>query len=230
MGQFSPQVVVFDLDGTLLDTAPDLIAAVNHIARGAGVEAVDEEQLRPVVSFGGREMIRAALQPQGVACDDASLDQYFARFATYYQANISERTKAFPGLLALLDQLQGQGCKLAVCTNKLEGLTHPLLHAMGLHERFAAITGRDTFPVCKPDPRHLLATIARAKCDPATAVMVGDSNTDLKTAQSAGVPFVGVTFGYTDVPMRDLGPDALISHYDQFLDALATLRSPGGDG
>ena len=92
-----------------------------------------------------------------------------------------------------------------------------------MHERFAAITGRDTFPVCKPDPRHLLGTIARANCDPARAVMVGDSNTDLKTANSAGVPFIGVTFGYTDVPMRDLGPDALISHYDQFQDALAQL-------
>ena len=223
MGQNGPQVVVFDLDGTLLDTAPDLIAAVNHTARGLGADAVSEDKLRPVVSFGGREMIRAALEPQGVACDDAALDQYFDRFAAYYQANISERTKPFPGLLPVLDRLQGQGCKLAICTNKLEGLTHPLLQAMGLHERFAAITGRDTFPVCKPDPRHLLATIARASSDPAHAVMVGDSNTDLKTAKAAGVPFVGVTFGYTDVPMRDLGPDALISHYDQFDQALAQL-------
>lgn len=217
------KVVVFDLDGTLLDTAPDLIAAVNFIAAEAGVAAVSEDDLRPVVSFGGREMLRTTLEPQGVACDDASLNRYFSHFVDYYSANISAKTKAFPGLLAVLDRLQSAGCALAVCTNKLEGLTHPLLKALDLHDRFAAITGRDSFPVCKPDPRHLLGTIARAGCDATAAVMVGDSNTDLKTAKAAGVPFVGVSFGYTDVPMRDLGPDVLISHYDQFEDALVKL-------
>ena len=219
------ELVVFDLDGTLLDTAPDLIAAINHIAVEAGVSAVAESKLRPVVSFGGREMLRAALEPQGIGCDDAALDQYFARFVEYYSANISIKTQAFPGLIEALDTLQAADCKLAVCTNKLEGLTYPLLRDLELEHRFTAVTGRDSFPVCKPDPRHLLGTIARAGCDPTASVMVGDSITDLKTAKAAGVPFVGVSFGYSDVPMQELGPDVLISHYDQFGAALESLRS-----
>jgi phosphoglycolate phosphatase len=224
MGQDrKPGTVVFDLDGTLFETAPDLIAAVNHTLALAGGEPVAVEEMRPVVSFGGREMIRAGLKQNAMNADDAAVDELFPEFVAYYSRNIAVHTRPFPGLLAELDRLADSGRKLAVCTNKLEGLTWPLLSALGLDKRFAAVTGRDTFPVCKPDPRHLLGTIAKAGGDPTNAVMIGDSNTDVKTAKAAGIPVVGVTFGYTDIPITELGCDGVISHYDELAGTLDAI-------
>ncbi|MEM8974251.1 MAG: HAD-IA family hydrolase [Pseudomonadota bacterium] len=216
-------IVVFDLDGTLLDTAPDLIAAVNSVVIAAGGEAVDEDWMRPNVSFGGREMIRRGLVAQDIKHTDEELGALFTKFVAYYSENISVKTQPFPGLLDELARLRGRGIKLAVCTNKLEGLTWPLLEQMEMAHWFAAVTGRDTFPVYKPDPRHLLGAIAKAGGDPSRAVMIGDSNTDIKTAKAAGIPVVAVTFGYTDVPVIELDPDRVISHYDQLQSALDEL-------
>ena len=215
--------VVFDLDGTLLDTAPDLIAAVNHVVVAAGGSAAPPELLRPAVSFGGREMIRAALRHAGLGCDDAAVDAAFPAFIDRYSSHMAVHTAPFPGLLDQLDRFGSAGIAMAVCTNKLEGLTTPLLEALDLSSHFKAVAGRDTFPVHKPDPRHLLGTISRAGGAPTRAVMIGDSLTDIRTAKSAGVPVIGVTFGYTDVPVTELGCDAVISHYDQLPDALAEL-------
>ena len=217
------RTIVFDLDGTLIDTAPDLAVAVNSILRQAGGQDIAEDILRPAVSFGGREMIRIGLDTQGLDYDEAGLDGYFEAFVDFYSANIAVRSRPFPGLVAQLDRLAGMGATLAVCTNKLEALTWPLLRALDLDWRFAAVAGRDTFPAQKPDPRHLLATIARAGGRATNAVMIGDSNTDIKTAKAAGIPVVGVTFGYTDVPVTELGCDAVISHYDQLEEVLASL-------
>jgi len=212
--------IVFDLDGTLLDTAPDLILAVNKVLEQVGCRPVEVSAMRPVISLGGREMIKFGLQQNGLAHSDAQLSELYLQFVAYYRENIAVETKPFPGLLSELDRLAGLGCRLAVCTNKLYALAWPLLAEMKLTERFNTVTGRDTFPVYKPDPRHLLATIARAGGKSDNAVMIGDSNTDVKTAKAAGIPVVGVTFGYTDVPITQLGCDAVISHYDQLPDAL----------
>jgi len=215
--------IVFDLDGTLFDTAPDLITAVNHTMAIAGGEPVESDVLRPVVSFGGREMIRAGLKMNGLDAGDVPVDELFPEFVDYYSRNIAVLTRPFPGLLAQLEQLRSAGATIAICTNKLEGLTWPLLHALGLERHFGAVTGRDTFPVCKPDPRHLLATIAKSGGSPTRAIMVGDSNTDIKTAKAAGIPVIGVTFGYTDVPVIELGCDGVISHYDELPGVLERL-------
>ncbi len=212
--------VVFDLDGTLLDTAPDLIAAVNHIIQIAGGKPIDAEHLRPIISLGGREMIKEGLKHNGLNHSDDELYRRLPQFIAYYRENIAVLTKPFPGLLQKLDRLAALGCKLAVCTNKLESLALSLLTQPELANRFDAITGRDTFPVYKPDPRHLLGTIARTGGDPTQAIMIGDSNTDVKTAKAAGIPVVGVTFGYTDTPITELGCDAVISHYNQLANAL----------
>ncbi len=222
-GRTPSPIVVFDLDGTLLDTAPDLIAAVNSVIITAGGTSVDEDWMRPNVSFGGREMIRRGLVAQDIAHTDDELSVLFTQFVAYYSQNISAKTQPFPGLLDELARLKRLGMKLAVCTNKLEGLTWPLLEQMEMAHWFAAVTGRDTFPVYKPDPRHLLGAIAKAGGDPNRAVMIGDSNTDIKTAKAAGIPVVAVTFGYTDVPVTELGPDRVISHYDQLQAALDEL-------
>ncbi|MEO1608491.1 MAG: phosphoglycolate phosphatase [Pseudomonadota bacterium] len=218
--------IVFDLDGTLLDTAPDLINAVNHVLEMEGGRPVDASVLRPVISGGGRALLKSGLQKNGLDYSEAELSRLLEHFIAHYRENIAVLSKPFPGLIAELDRLAVLGCKLCVCTNKLEELAWPLLAALELTERFDAITGRDTFPVYKPDPRHLLGTIARCGGDPTHAVMLGDSNTDVKTAKAAGIPVIGVTFGYTDIPIAELGCDAVISHYDQLPDALAGLGIP----
>lgn len=221
--QTGEEIVVFDLDGTLLNTAPDLVRAVNHVLEMTGGSPIDVNVMSPFISLGGRAMIKAGLEMCKLDSSDAQVEKLFPLFVAYYRKNIAIETQPFDGLIDELNRLEALGYRLAVCTNKLEALALPLLKALELDERFHAITGRDTFPVYKPDPRHLLGTIARAGGDPTRAVMVGDSITDVKTAKAAGIPVVGVTFGYSDVPIIELGCDAVISHYDQMPDALKEL-------
>jgi phosphoglycolate phosphatase len=155
--------------------------------------------------------------------DAATLDRLFAAYIPIYESRIAEVSRPYPGAVAALDRFAAAGWRLAVCTNKLEGLSRRLLDELGLTERFAAICGGDTFPVRKPDAGHLIGTIARAGGDPARTVMVGDSVTDVNAAKNARVPVVGVTFGYTDAPVATFGPDAVIDHFDELWDAVAGL-------
>jgi phosphoglycolate phosphatase len=215
--------IVFDLDGTLVDTAPDLIRATNHILSGLGLEPVPGAELRPFVSLGSRRMIEHGLHLNHSNVGDDQLDLLWADFLDYYADNIAVESTPFPALESTLDALAGAGARFAVCTNKVEHLSVKLLAALGLAQRFGAICGRDTFPVCKPDPAHLTGAIAKAGGNPARAIMVGDSETDVATARAAGLPVIGVSFGYTDIPMRDLRPDELIDHYRDFEPALRRL-------
>ncbi len=217
--------LVFDLDGTLVDTAPDLVCATNHVLADLGEAPLGADTLRPLVSFGARRMIEHALNARGIIRTVADVDRMLERFLAFYAANIAVESRPFDGIVHTLDLLASGGVKLAVCTNKREDMSRLLLSHLGLADRFATICGRDTFPVCKPHPDHLLGTIARAGGRHQRAVMVGDSDTDVRTARAAGVAIIGVSFGYTDVHMRELGPDALIDHYDEFQDALAGLLS-----
>lgn len=220
--------LVFDLDGTLIDTAPDLIRATNHVLGQAGLPAVPGAEIRPYVSFGARRMIERGLELNGIIRPAADVDGLFEQFIAFYAGNIAAESQPYPSLRRTLDELVCAGATLAVCTNKREDLSRQLLSELGMTQHFAAICGRDTFPVCKPHPDHLTGTIGKAGGDPRNAVMVGDSNTDVSTANAAGIPVIGVTFGYTDVPMRQLNADAVIDHYDEFPAALAAIlaRSP----
>ena len=147
----------------------------------------------------------------------------FADFIEYYAAHIADRSLPFPGLDAALDRLAAHGCRFAVCTNKLEGLSRLLLEALGLTSRFVAICGQDTFRIQKPDPGILRRTIDAAGGEMQRAVMVGDSGTDIATARNAGIPVVAVDFGYSETPIRELRPDRLISHYDELVPAVLEL-------
>ena len=220
-----PLTVVFDLDGTLVDTAPDLIRCANHAIALAGHAPVAPELIRPAISHGARAMIITGLKTHGVALPEPHVDELLAAFLALYGETIAQMSRPFPGLLATLDALRADGAKLAVCTNKREHMSLKLLAALGLTDRFAAIAGYDTFPVYKPHPDHLLLTIDRAGGDRTHAVMVGDSLTDIATAKAANVPVIAVSFGYTETPVAELGPDRVIDHYDEFLPALAALRS-----
>jgi phosphoglycolate phosphatase len=219
--------IVFDLDGTLVDTAPDLAAAANHVFGLIGLAPIDTDALRPLIGFGARAMIEAGLRLHGVAKAPGEVDELFHLFVPYYADNIAVASRPFEGIPALLDVLLSAGARLAVCTNKLEDLSRSLLRQLGLEARFAAIAGRDTFDVFKPAPGHLTGTIAMAGGRTDRAAMVGDSEVDIATAAAAGIPSIAVTFGYTPVSVRELGPTAAIDHYREFLPALEQVLGGG---
>ncbi len=219
-----PSTVVFDLDGTLVDTAPDLIHACNHVLRKAGLGPVPETVLRPLISLGSKAMIVRGLAHHGHTLGAGEVDAMWSGFLDYYAANIAVDSRPYPDVESVIDRLGSGGARLAVCTNKIEGLSRRLLEALGLDRHFAAICGRDTFAVCKPHPGHLIGAIEAAGGHLARTVMVGDSDTDVATARAAGVPIIGLSFGYTDVPMAKLGPDVLIDSYAAFDEAYAQIR------
>ena len=216
----SNQTVVFDLDGTLIDTAPDLILATNHVLEGAGFDPASAEYLRPYISYGARRMIAEGLKPQSDTVSQTDIDAMFVKFIDFYSANIAVKSAPFPGMIDVLDGLRSQGATIAICTNKQEQMAKLLMRELDLTHHFEVITGRDTFPVCKPDPAHLVETVRLAGGNVAHAVMVGDSTTDYETAKAAKIPIIGVIFGYTDVPLVELDCEAVISHYREFHDAL----------
>jgi phosphoglycolate phosphatase len=218
--------VVFDLDGTLVDTAPDLIETLNVVFARDGLPPVEYAAARDMIGGGARRMIEMALKLEGRTLADGVVDRMFADFIEYYAAHIADRSQPFPGLDAALDRLAARGCRFAVCTNKLEGLSRLLLEALGLTSRFVAICGQDTFGIQKPDPEILRRTIEAAGGEMQRAVMVGDSGTDIATARNAGIPVVAVDFGYSETPIRELRPDRLISHFDQLADAVFALEPP----
>ncbi|MFB9269701.1 HAD hydrolase-like protein [Bradyrhizobium erythrophlei] len=219
----SPRIVVFDLDGTLVDTAPDLINALNFVLDREGLPPVPLASARSMIGAGARKLIERGLEVEGRAVSVADLDRLTRDFVDYYADHIADGSRPFEGLEAALDVLEAQGHRFAVCTNKLEWLSKLLLDRLGLSPRFAAICGPDTFGVAKPDPAFLRETVARAGGKLPGAIMVGDAGPDVGVARRAQVPVIGVDFGYTDVPMAELKPDRLISHMRDLPDAVASL-------
>jgi phosphoglycolate phosphatase len=220
--------IVFDLDGTLVDTAPDIIRAVNYALETAGEPPGAEVLLRPVISAGSRAMLAHRLADLGRSIGASELDAMYASLLAYYAENIAVESRPFSGMPEALSRLAARGATLAVCTNKRESHSRLLLSTLGLDGHFRALAGVDTYPWCKPDPRHLTSVIAAAGGRPERAVMVGDSDTDVRTAQAAGIPVVAVTFGYPDPrhPIESLGAEAVISHYDELEEAVTRLLGP----
>ena len=216
-------LLVLDLDGTLVDTAADLIATLNLILTAEGLRPVTRDDAGALLGAGARAMIERGFRLNAAALDGATLDRLFAAYIPLYEARIAEESRPFPGAVEALDRFAAAGWRLAICTNKLEGLSRRLLDELDLSPRFAAICGGDTFPVRKPDAGHLLGTIARAGGTRETTVMVGDSATDVNAAKNAGVPVVGVTFGYTDAPVASFGPDAVIDRFDELWNAVTAI-------
>ncbi|MEZ5875727.1 MAG: phosphoglycolate phosphatase [Hyphomicrobiales bacterium] len=214
--------IVFDLDGTLVDTAPDLTNALNDVLVRRGYAPVALASVRAAVGRGARVMIETALRRAG-AKDD--IEEMLAEFLVHYEANIAAESRPYPGTVAALDRLHASGATLAVCTNKRERLSRLLLQALDLERYFAALAGRDTFGVSKPDPGHLLGVIDRAGGTPTRAVMVGDSDVDIAAAQGAGVPCVLVSFGYAPPSAEGPFPDAIIDHFDELEPSVRELLS-----
>ena len=221
----SVRTVVFDLDGTLVDTAPDLINALNYVLDREGMAPVPLPAARTMIGAGARRMLERGLELEGRTVALEELDRLTRDFIDYYAAHIADASRPFEGLEGALDDLAARGYRFAVCTNKLEWLSKLLLDRLGLSARFAAICGADTFGIAKPDPAILRQTVARAGGEMSSTVMVGDAGPDIGVARRAGVPVIGVEFGYTEVPIADLKPDLLISHMNQLPAAVGTLIS-----
>ncbi|AYD01101.1 HAD family hydrolase [Neorhizobium sp. NCHU2750] len=209
-------LVIFDLDGTLIDTAPDLIDSLNDTISTVGLAPVTFDDLTHLVGQGARMMIKRAFDLRKVTLDDVQAEALFAHFIKHYHAHMPGKSRPFDGVVACLERLSAAGMTLAVCTNKAEELAVPLLEKLGLSGHFAATTGGDTFAVRKPDAGHILGTIERAGGDPKQSLMVGDSINDILAAKNAGIPSIAVDFGYSDVPVASLSPSRVISHFNEF--------------
>jgi phosphoglycolate phosphatase len=217
------RTVVFDLDGTLVDTAPDLISALNFVLDREGLPPVPLHAARTMIGAGARKLIERGLELEGRIASPEDISRLTSDFIDHYAAHIADASRPFEGLESALDQLQAGGYRFAVCTNKLEWLSKLLLDRLGLSARFAAICGADTFGVSKPDPAILRQTVARAGGELSSAVMVGDAGPDVGVARRAGIPVIGVEFGYTEIPIADLKPDRLIGHFGELPAAVESL-------
>ena len=216
----APPIAVFDLDGTLADTAPDLIATLNVVLDREGVPGLPVDQARELISAGGRALLDRGLEAAGREVTPSKLEALYHDFLAHYGENICVSTRLYPGAIDALDRLQAAGFRLAICTNKMEAHSVRLLEALGVADRFATICGRDTFCWFKPDPRHLTMTIDRAGADRRRAVMVGDSYSDVTAAKAAGIPVVALSFGYADRPLVELEPDRIVDRYDELFEAV----------
>lgn len=218
--------VVFDLDGTLVDTAPDLVATLNFLLVREGLGTLNITEVRSMIGAGARALIARGFAAAGTRLTPERAERLFGDFVARYRDHIADESRPFPGVSTALDRLAAAGARLAVCTNKPTNLSVALLETLNLAHRFAAIVGPDAAPAPKPDPRHLIAAVEAAGGEPSRAILVGDSATDARAARAAGIPLILVSFGYTDIPARDLAPDILIDHFSAVPEACARLLTP----
>jgi len=221
-------VLVFDLDGTLVSSMEDLVATLNVVLSANGHEEVPQEDVVPMVGMGARVLIQRGLEFNDVAWTDEMVEPLFSQFLDHYAANIAVRTRPFDGVVAALTSFRNHGWKLAVCTNKAERLTLPLLDALDLSDHFDAVVGGDTFSNSKPHAEPVHGAIARAGGQVEGSIMIGDSGTDISAARNAGIPVIAVDFGYTPVHVSELGPDKVISHFDDLAAAVSSVSQTVG--
>ncbi|MGC1495129.1 MAG: HAD-IA family hydrolase [Sulfitobacter sp.] len=208
------KTVVFDLDGTLADTSGDLIAAANACFRDMGEgDMLNSAHDAATALRGGRAMLSLGLKRLGRDNDAATLDHYYPVLLEAYARDIDSHTVLYPGAMDSVEVLKTSGYGVAICTNKPEGLADLLLTRLGVRDVFGAMLGADSLAVRKPDPEHLFETARRAGGDPAQCILIGDTDTDRKTARAAGVPCVLVTFGPAGGDMAALEPEALLDNY-----------------
>lgn len=217
----SQKLIVFDLDGTLLDTSNDLLDCVNHCLLSVDLKPVVYEDLTFLVGQGARAMITRAFELNKSKLSEPELDRLFDLFIEYYDAHMPGTSSAYPGLMDAIDRLSVAGYRHAVCTNKHEGMARKLLDLLSLTDHFEAITGGNTYPYRKPDARHLLNTIELAGGVAEKSIMIGDSKNDIYAAQNANVASVAVSFGFSDVPVETLNPSVVINNYGELTVELA---------
>jgi phosphoglycolate phosphatase len=224
-----PPTIIYDLDGTLADTAEDLVATLNALLAKEGLAPMSVESAGSLLGAGARALIKRGFAASGRSLEPEAIERLFGDFLEYYNAHILVRTRLYPGVDKALVAFDRAGWRQAVCTNKIERSAKLLIEKLGIADHFAFVCGQDTFGVGKPDARPLLETIAAVGGSKVRAIMVGDSGTDIKTARAAGVPVVAVDFGYADTPVRELGPDRVISHFDELMAVCDAVLDVGDD-
>ncbi|MDP3852285.1 phosphoglycolate phosphatase [Phenylobacterium sp.] len=215
--------LVLDLDGTLVDSAPDLIGTLNVLLAQEGIAPLPLDAARPFIGHGARRLIERGFAAQGQPAPAARMDELFKRFIAHYNNHSADLTRPFPGAVRALSDMKAAGAKLAICTNKLTNLSMPILEKLDLAWLFDSVIGADLAPAPKPDASHLIAAVEAAGGMIGRAVMVGDAATDAGAARAAGVPLILVSFGYTEIPAAELAPDILIHHFDELPDACVRL-------
>jgi phosphoglycolate phosphatase len=220
-----PLTLVFDLDGTLVDSAPDLMGTLNVILAREGARPLPVEKAKSLLGAGARALLERGFAVEGRVIEPSHMDNLYRDFLDHYADHLADETRAFDGVEPALEAFEKRGHRMAICTNKVTWHSEKLLEALGLARYFQAICGRDAFAFFKPDARHLTLTIEAAGGVASRAIMIGDSKTDIETAGNAGIPSICVDFGYTDIPARELGATRVISHFDELsraIDAILT--------
>lgn len=215
--------IAFDLDGTLVDTAPDLVGSLNAILAEEALPALPFDEVRLMVGRGARALLERGFAAAGAPLDAEQAPALVQRFIALYLTRIADESAPFPGVVETLTDLRAAGARLVVCTNKLTHLSVALLDATGLSPFFDAVVGADSAPAAKPDGRHVAAAVAAVEGDLARAVMIGDSINDALGAKNAGVPSVLVSFGYTEDPVETLGGDLIVHSFLDVPNACKTL-------
>ncbi|GHU05743.1 phosphoglycolate phosphatase, bacterial [Alphaproteobacteria bacterium] len=221
--------VVFDLDGTLVDSAPDILAALNRLLLDYGRRKADGDELRFWLGDGVSRLVARAFDARGGLPEGVALEMAAREFRSFYSGHATDETRLFPHVAEVLEQLQEQGYRLGVCTNKGDALALEVLEGLGIRRRFSAVLGGDRSPVCKPDPAHILKTLEEMGADPARALMVGDTDNDVAAAKRAGIPVVVTSFGYACGPVTNA--DAVIDDFLELLSlapAYCSLEARGG--
>lgn len=216
---------MFDLDGTLVESAPDLLNALNHVVEPLGLEPVTLPSIRTMIGQGAKAMILAALEKNGRDPLSVDLEALWSSFLAHYRENIAVDSYVFDGVETALAALRQEGARLAVCTNKTQALSDQLLVALGLDDFFDSVVGSDSVPAKKPDGGHIIQTVREAGGSADRAVMVGDSRTDEKAALNAGLPFIFVPFGYEVAPVDQITKVSVVHHYSELVDCVRAAVS-----
>lgn len=219
-----PGAVVFDLDGTLIDSAPDLHAATNHGLAQIGRESITLEQCRNMIGHGLRKLIELGIDATGGPVEEPALERLVAAAFAHYAGHLTDNSEIYDGVIPVLEALAAAKVPMAVCTNKPVGFSRRILADLDLTRYFDAIVGGDSFPVCKPNAAHLLGTLEPLGVAAADAIMVGDSATDVGAARNAGVPVVLVSYGYTQTPAAELDADAVVDNFLELPQAFSALK------
>lgn len=219
-----PAAVIFDLDGTLVDSAFDLTGALNHVLEQEGRARVSVDSVRHMVGRGAKPLMESGMIATGAPATESDLNRMLPAFLEYYSAHVADETQIFPGVVETLTQLKDADVMLGVCTNKPIKLAEQLLNELDLSRFFGSILGGDSRSFRKPDPRHIIETVKPLNVSPADAVMIGDSIHDISAAKAVPMPVVAVTFGYSETAVAELNPDAIISHYADLPETLMRLQ------